>query len=388
MNVKIEKLVYGGEGLGHADGNTIFVPFVLPGETVTIRPVERKKKFVRGVLLEVTEVALDRVASVCPHFTACGGCHYQHISYEAQLKHKAEILRETLSRIGRVKWEDEIRTHASPPLGYRNRAQWRLQSGDPSGARHGAFGYNRGGSSTVLAIEQCPILAPSLEKVFLGLRGAIAAGEIPATLREIEAFINHDGERVLLNASFSEFSGAGQKLVDALRAAAPQAESILLHDSSKDRFELNGPGFISYQASGIPYRVGHLSFFQANRFLIDEMVAAVTSDETGSLALDLFAGVGLFALPLARTLSRVVAVEANEASTRDLRSNSDTAGVSLECVQQETERYLTQCKEVADLVVLDPPRAGAGAAVIQQLMRIAPKRIAYVSCDPSTLARD
>jgi len=386
MNLKIEKLVYGGDGLGHSEGNTVFVPFVLPGEEVSFRPIERKKKFVRGALTHVVTPAVERVQPVCPHFTVCGGCHYQHIPYAAQLTHKTQILRETLARLGRVQWEGEIHTHASPPLGYRNRAQWKVRWTIEGGAPRGIVGYNRGGSAAILPVEQCPILSPALHAALLGLRDAVSGGALPATLREVEAF--GDARSLLLNASFTEFEGNGRKLFDRLREAVPAAASILLHHTQKDSFQLDGPGFLHYSASGNSYRVGHLSFFQTNRFLVEEMLAQALAGEAGEVVLDLFAGVGLFSIPLAKHFSRTVAVEANEAAVRDLTVNAEAAGARIVTITAETANYLAGCKESPDLVVLDPPRAGLGSEAIASLRRIAPRRITYVSCDPATLARD
>jgi 23S rRNA (uracil1939-C5)-methyltransferase len=126
IELRIEKLVYGGEGMSHHDNHTVFVPFVLPGETVSVELLERRKKFIRGRLAGVTLPAPERVAPACSHFGVCGGCSYQHMPYELQLRYKSEILRETLSRLGRIVWDGPITAHASPPLGYRNRAQWKV----------------------------------------------------------------------------------------------------------------------------------------------------------------------------------------------------------------------------------------------------------------------
>ncbi len=128
MDITIEKLIYGGEGLGHHNGSTVFVPFVLPAERVSAEPVEQKKKFVRARVERVLDPSPERVVPRCPHFGVCGGCDYQHTPYESQLRYKTEILRETLGRIGRIEWPGEIVEHASPPWGYRNRAQWKVRS--------------------------------------------------------------------------------------------------------------------------------------------------------------------------------------------------------------------------------------------------------------------
>ena len=124
MDVTIEKLIYGGDGLAHHDGSTVFIPFVLPAERVAAVSVEQKKKFVRARVEKLLEPSPQRTLPPCPHFGICGGCNYQHIPYETQVQYKTEILRETLRRVGRIHWTGEIKAHASPPWAYRNRAQW------------------------------------------------------------------------------------------------------------------------------------------------------------------------------------------------------------------------------------------------------------------------
>ncbi len=383
MNVKIEKLVYGGEGLGHSEGQTVFVPYVLPGEVVAVRPTERKKKFVRGQLQHVLTAAPERTVAACPHFAACGGCHYQHIPYEEQLRYKSEILRETLWRIGRVQWEGEIRAHPSPPFGYRNRAQWKVR---PLGERP-AIGYFRGGSTALLPVEQCPILSPRLEHALGALRGLAANQRLPETLREIEVFVDERDEKFLVNASCTEFAGAPEELAEALRGL-PGAESVLLHESSRDRFELFGPGYIPYRVGDAALRVGHLSFFQVNRHLVEEMARVATEDASGGLALDLYSGVGLFTLPLASRCERVIAVESNEAAARDLQENLSAYSWHAQAVWADVEQFLAGHAERPETALLDPPRAGVPTAALDRLAEIGPPRMTYVSCDPATLARD
>lgn len=384
MQLKIEKLVYGGDGLGHCDGQTIFVPFVLPEEIVRVRPVEQKKKFLRARIEQIVEPSPERAVAPCPHFGICGGCNYQHIPYESQLRFKAEILRETLRRIGRMEWTGEIRLHPSPAFGYRNRAQWKAR---PAG--HGiSIGYMQAGSSSLVRVDSCPILSPRLEETLAALRVLGEAGELPATLREIEAFADSADERVLLNVSLTEFGVGPATLAEKLRSAVPHAESILLHESSRDRFELFGPGFLTYAAAGATYRVGHLSFFQVNRHLVEPMLQAVTANETGRLALDLFAGVGLFTVPLTRCFERVVAVESNAAAARDLEVNLEAAGAAAQVIHAPVEEFLKDFAEKPNLVVLDPPRAGVPPDALAALAALRPERITYLSCDPATLARD
>ena len=410
MDVTIEKLIYGGEGLAHYEGSTVFVPFVLPGERVEATPVEQKKKFVRARLDREIERSPERIPAPCPHFGTCGGCDYQHIPYEGQLQYKIEILRETLRRLGRVDWPREIKAHASPPWNYRNRAQWKVRPlGDHDGARAGnqaaiepvaesgapklGIGYFRANSTVLCPVQECAILSPLLLKSFLALRDAVASGTFPRTLREIEAFVDASDSKILLTATFSGFPSRASELAEQIRNIVPETETLLLFDPTRERMELSGPGFIEYETLGVKYRVGHFSFFQVNRFLVEDLVLAVSDgkepagERRNKLALDLFAGVGLFSVPLAKRFDRVVAVESNPAAGRDLESNV-RAGGSIEVRTADVEKFLERYKEKPQLVVMDPPRAGLEPGVIKRLVRIAPEQITYVSCEPPTLARD
>ena len=413
IELTIEKLIYGGEGLAHHNGATVFVPFVLPEERVSAQLVEQKKKFARARPERVLAPSADRVAARCPHFGVCGGCDYQHIPYEAQLKYKVEILRETLRRTGRIDWTGDITAHASPPWAYRNRAQWKVRpiaeaasgartketaAADDSAAGRMGIGYFAANSSALCPVEDCPIISPLLLKTLLALRRALAAGELPDNLREIEALADSDDSQLLLTAAFSGFPSRSAELADKFRVIAPETASLVFHDPAHDRMELFGPGFVVCGAGERSYRVGHFSFFQVNRFLAGDLAREVAeADASGSLALDLFAGVGLFALPLAERFKHVIAVESNPAAARDLEANIASASTesgrssrsrSVEVRVANVERFLSQFRGAPELVVLDPPRAGLTPPMIKHLVRIAPERITYVSCDPPTLARD
>jgi len=402
MEVTIEKLIYGGDGLARDDGSTVFVPYVLPAERVEAQPVERKKNFVHAGLAKVLSPSPERIPARCPFFSGCGGCHYQHIPYERQLVYKTEILRETLRRIGKIDWTRDIGIHASPEWGYRNRAQWKIRAAgrefDPGTRRDGAtgslgIGYFRSNSNSLCAVDRCDILAPPLYSALQSLQESVAAGKFPASLREIEAFAwtSDDGadSRLSLTANFSSFPARLDDLKLSFRAALPRLSSLVLYDERGDRMELEGPGFIEYELNGTVYRVGHFSFFQVNRFLAAELARTVVPQEpsAGKLALDLYAGVGLFSLPLANHFERVVAVESNPAAARDLEMNARGAR-AIQVRSQESESFLARYKEKPDLVITDPPRAGMSPALLARLAKISPRRLTYVSCEPPTLARD
>jgi 23S rRNA (uracil1939-C5)-methyltransferase len=402
MEITIEKLIYGGEGLAHHEGSTVFVPFVLPTELVDAAPVEQKKKFVRARLERIVTPSAERAAAPCPHFGVCGGCNYQHIPYEAQLRYKTDILRETLRRIGRIDWPGEIITHASPPWAYRNRAQWKVRpldeaynggaDGDAS-AEKLRIGYFRAQSTALCAVDDCAILSPLLLKTLLALRGALEKGELPHELREVEAFSGTADAKLLLTATFSRIPAGTADVAATLRRIVPESESLLFYEPSREKMELFGPGFMECTTASSKYRVGHFSFFQVNRFLIDELVHEVAEkEENGKRVLDLFAGVGLFSVPLAKRFSNVLAVESNPAAARDLEIN--TAGSSgrgngtVEVRTADVERFLEKYRDRPELIVLDPPRAGLTPGALKRLGRTSAARMTYISCDPPTLARD
>jgi len=383
LRVSIEKLVYGGDGLAHADGNTVFVPYVLPGEEVRAAPKSRKKKLVWTELLEVTSPARERAKAKCAHFQRCGGCHYQHIPAAEQLRLKEQILRETLSRLGGITWDGAISGHAAEPYGYRNRAQWAVRGGMPR-----ALGYYLPESSVILPIDECPVLSPRLASAFARLQDMARSGELPAGAQEIEAFADAADERIGVNIAFEKFPKPPGELAAAFRGVLPEIESLLLLDKKKNRFELTGPGYLIQEAAGFKYRVSHLSFFQVNRFLIEDLLNTVIANASGEVALDLYAGVGFFTLPLAKRFRKVVSVDANLAATRDLHANAEAAGVTITSHNEHAEEFLMKTELRPELVVLDPPRAGLGSAATERLAVLGATEIAYLSCDPSTLARD
>lgn len=403
MQVKIEKLIYGGEGLAHSNGATLFIPFVLPGEDVEVTVTERSRKFSRCQMDRVLSPSAERIKPACPHFGVCGGCHFQHISYEAQLRFKGEILRETLRRLGKLEWTRPITVHASPAFGYRNRAQWKirplrgnfphLRGHSGKGERCG-IGYFRAGSSLLCPVESCAVLSPKLSSVFDTLRRELANSAISREIQEVEAFADADDQKLLLNISASSLKGVQKTFGDNLRKEIPGVESVLLQEMAGEGMELSGPGFLKYKVAEKTFRVGHLSFFQVNRFILEDLARTVAmSAANGELAFDLYAGVGLLTAFLAGNFARIEAAEADPAAARDLESNSAANAKSISSHNLTAEAFLAQWNrkcaiEPPEVIVVDPPRAGLNPSVIQLLLEASAPRIVYVSCDPSTLARD
>ncbi len=289
LQLSIEKMIYGGEGLAHADGNTVFVPFVLPAEQVRATVRTRKKKLIHANLVNVEKASPSRVAASCPHFRVCGGCHYQHIEIGEQVRLKKEILRETLSRLGGMQWAGEIKEHTAQPYGYRNRAQWAYRDALPR-----AFGYFLPESAHILPIDQCPVLSPRLAETFLQLQELARGNSLPPGVLEIEAFADGADEKIALNVAFERFPGPPKALASKFKEALPALQSLLMLDQSKNRFELEGAGYLVQKAGGFEFRVNHLSFFQVNRFLVEDLLQTMVGGAKGGYALDLYAGVGFF----------------------------------------------------------------------------------------------
>jgi 23S rRNA (uracil1939-C5)-methyltransferase len=395
VQLTIEKAVYGGDGLArlpadeHGTGKSVFVPFVLEGERVEATVTEQKPGFARAELEAVLEASPARVSPQCLYFQRCGGCHYQHSSYKQQLEMKATILRETLQRTGKIELPCELRVHSSPPWNYRNRTRLKVQT-----VPEFALGYYRFRSHEFLPVEQCPISSPLISGAIGKISAWGSTEQLPVEIRELELLANATDDGVLVQAycalgtSRRGARGLAEKLINAMPEITGVAvfEQTTPHQNSEPRHLANfGESHIAYQTSKSSYRVSAGSFFQVNRFLIDELVDIVTAGAAGRVALDLYAGVGLFSVALARSFAQVIAVEASQTSYYDLRDN---APQEVKAVRATTEQYLQGASERADLVVADPPRGGLGERNVRNLVKMGAPRVTYVSCEPSTLARD
>jgi 23S rRNA (uracil1939-C5)-methyltransferase len=408
----IEKLIYGGDGLARlpADdrgrGKAVFVPFVLAGEKAKASLTEKKPGFARATVESVIEPSPHRIQPACPYFGRCGGCHYQHASYEHQLEIKKEILRESLRRTAKLDLPFDIEVHPSPPWNYRNRS--RLQVGVSPAF---AAGYFKLASHELLAVEECPISSPLINRGIASLWQSGRAGKVPEGVREVEFFANADDSQLLVDVGCArEARRAVVRLwAEELRAALPEIAGVVAFREANPGNQKAGPpeilvvvgaSSLTYQTQRAPYRISAGSFFQTNRHLTDELVQIVTERQSGELAFDLYAGAGLFSTALAGDFHRVVSVEASQTSSADLSYNRSSNG---EAVQTTAEQYLARAENSGrvgkssvlpqlvikpDLAVVDPPRSGLGERVARLLATLGAPRVIYVSCDPATLARD
>jgi 23S rRNA (uracil1939-C5)-methyltransferase len=396
------KLIYGGEALGHQAGRAVLVPRVLPGERAEVEEVRIAKGVVHARPLRILQAAPERIDPPCPYFGRCGGCQYQHLGPELQSANKREILLETLRRLGGIDWKGEIPLHAGPAWNYRNQAQFKIGR-QPGG--HVELGFFEPQSHRVFPIDTCLILSPCLNSVLAELRRPEWARGL-ADYREIELFADERDAEVMLTLRGEAASVEGEQLGHGLLERIRGVVCVALEsggagarrsrDSGRDahtasnHYRVLGKPALHYSVGGFSYRVSPGAFFQASRFLALELVSSVTAEAHGELALDLFAGVGLFSLPLARRFNRVVAAEANLTAAADLKANAEANGLSnLRAAGETTYDFLRRFAQAEpDLVVVDPPRAGVDAGSLKLLAALRPRKIHYLSCSPPTLARD
>ena len=357
----MEKLVYGGEGLARVNGQVMLLPYVLPGERLTTSPQRAKEGLLRGKAQEILVPASQRVIPRCEYFGHCGGCHYQHADYAFQLGQKQAILRETLQRLGGTNFDPEIHVISGEPWHYRNRIQLHFKNHET--------GFHRAGSHALCAIDHCHISSPVLVDVIRKLQAAARQPQWPEFLRSLEVFTNESD--VQLN------------IMDSVRPVAAR-----FFEWCATFLPSLASGAIVYPAAEHNFRISRGSFFQVNRFLTDALVAEVLRDSQGERAVDLYAGVGLFTLPLAQRFRNVEAVERGGPAHRDLEWNANQSGTSIQPVKASAEEFLRGLTDTPDLIVADPPRAGLGKDATAELLRLKAPHLTVVSCDPATLARD
>jgi 23S rRNA (uracil1939-C5)-methyltransferase len=349
--VTIEKIVPNGFGLAFAEGLTIFVSLAAAGDRLRVRLNQIKGKIAFAEIVEILAPSKERTEPPCVYFGRCGGCDFQQMDYDAQLRAKVAIVQDCLQRIGKINYAGEIKIIGSPkPFAYRSRAQWHLDT------RRNRIGYFRRNSHDVIDVETCPILTGELQNTLTSLRSELDWQSFWSERVEIEAASS--GEKVSVYSS---------EIVE------PTEE-------------------ISFTLGENRYFYDAQSFFQGNLFLVEALVETALEAASGKIALDLYCGVGLFTLPLARTFEKVFGVEASEKAIESARKNVENARLeNTEFFAQAVGEWLAEKAEdlsSIDFILLDPPRSGTEKETIEQILRLKPKQISYVSCEPSTLARD
>jgi 23S rRNA (uracil1939-C5)-methyltransferase len=345
IELVVEKLVSGGEGIGWYRGVPIFVPRSAPGDRLRVRVVERRPHYGRAEIVEILSPGEGRRIPPCPHFASCGACDLQHLAEEVQLRWKVAATKETLTRIGNLRLPEAQRIVEGKAWGYRLRTQLHIERGKAV-----EVGYFERRSHRLVSIESCPVLEPALESFVLSLQHRLR-GEVPRRLDVASG-------------------DAGTITCSPPVGSLPRGEIAVTVGADTLAFDAR-------------------TFFQAHRELLPQLVDSVVGKWSGESAYDLYSGVGLFALPLSKKYRRVLAVDGDRVAGRYARKNGRQGRIrNLDVVSAAVESWIKNLPEGADRVIVDPPRAGLPHQVREILAERRPSRLTYVSCHPAALARD
>jgi len=370
LTVKLEKLTYGGDAFGRlSDGRAVFIPFGLQGETVRACIVDEKRDHVRAELVELVEPSLKRIEPRCKHFGICGGCHYQHLSYPEQQIVKTGILRDQLTRLGKIENPPVLPIISSPcEWNYRNNVQFHLT---PTGK----LGYVDVHSRNIVPITECHLPENQLNDLWPMLDFEPGLG-----LEQVSLRLGLDGEIMLvLESDLSE-----------IPAMELEADLSVVHIAAGDTVILAGDDHLVISVNERPFYVSAGSFFQVNIEIAGKMVEYLLAHLPASpetTLLDVYCGVGLFSAFLAPRVGRLIGIESSSSACKDFTINLDEFG-NVELYEAPAEEVLPTLDVDPDIVIVDPPRAGLEKRALEALLALAPTLFAYVSCDPSTLARD
>lgn len=407
FEITIDRLAYGGRGVGRHNGLVVFAAGGAPGEVVRARATRVRRRFAEAEVVEVLSPSSDRVEPRCPHFGVCGGCAWQHVAYRAQAAAKESIVCESLTHLGGID-AAVIRpiVEAPSPWFYRNKMEFSFHP-------DGVLGLHRRGDwNRIVAVERCFLQSEESVALVRAIRGLVGqVGALPydpcghtGDLRSLVIRLGKrtgdllvgfvTGPRPLLQSG---------EFVRAVRAAAPSTtgvvRGVLSGDSDSAPLSavepLEGRPFLEEELAGLRFRVGLDTFFQTNTDQADSMIGYVLEQAgcgASAFTVDLYCGVGTFALALARAGGRVVGVELSQASIAAARANAALNAIDgADFVAGDARVVLPQLvaeRGRPDVLVLDPPRAGAGGKVMRKIGRSGARRVVYVSCNPTTLAPD
>ena len=361
--VEIERILPGGVGVAYAGERTIFVSLAAPGDLVRINIERTRGKLAFASIVEILKPSPVRVEPPCPYFGRCGGCDFQQLNYATQLETKVDIIRDCLHRITRLDQVPNIEIHPSPQeWRYRSRVNWQF---DPQTR---ALGYFERGSHRVCDVAECAVLVSELETTLEALRSEVKSGSKEILGTDIDVVAGDDGVSVS-----PVFGGPNERYPVA---TAPGSDSVRE---------------VSRKIGGETYYFSANAFFQINHGLLEVLIREATKSVRGGTAIDLYCGVGLFTLPLARRFDEVIGVESNRISAEFARRNLENTQLSnARVINARVDDWLQGYSRplTVDFLLLDPPRTGVEPTVIDGILALRPKQISYVSCDPATLARD
>ncbi|WP_093372278.1 23S rRNA (uracil(1939)-C(5))-methyltransferase RlmD [Tindallia magadiensis] len=406
--VTIEDLTHQGEGVGKVEGFPLFIPGTIPGDLVKVRVDKKRKNFGHASLVELIEPSEDRVESVCPYHHHCGGCQTLTLKYEAQLKYKDKKVRDAIQRIGKINKEIRPILGMKEPYRYRNKAQF------PIGLEDGetVIGFFQRGSHDIVSIDDCKIQHPFNKDVIKMLKKYIRENKVSiynektgkGLLRHLVTKVGFQSEEQMLILVINGESLPKEKeLIAQITQAFPHVKSIVINKNtkktnvimgSKNRV-LYGREYIVDTLCNLEFQISPHAFYQVNPIqteILYEQVVEMAALEGNETVLDVYCGIGTISLLMARTAEKVIGVENVEAAVQDARINAKRNHITnAEFHAADAEVFIPELamqKAKPEVVVVDPPRKGCDEAVLEAMVTLSPQKIVYVSCNPSTLARD
>ena len=388
VRVRIESVAYKGYGVARIDGKVVFVPYTMTGDEAWIEITEEKKTYSTARLNEIIKPSPGRVNPPCPYFGSCGGCQWQHIDYSIQVEQKKEILGETLKRLGGLNEIPPVGVVPSPkPYDYRIRVQWKVKGK--------AMGYYQERSHRIVDVEHCPISHPLVNQIIQNLRDQLDA---LSRMEEFEINISPEEGRGVLLFHPHSYDQRAEYFIKELLRSQPMLKGIAI--TRKDGHHLFGDPTLNFtipwsqerEKRELNLRISPGSFFQVNPEQNQRLVQTVLQfsevDQEGRV-IDLYAGAGNLTLSLAMEAREVLGIEENRMAFEDAQFNAERNGIkNCHFIQGRVEDvFLDWKREPPDLIVLDPPRTGC-KTILDQVVRLKPKKIIYVSCEPTTFARD
>ena len=382
MECYVDGISHTGEGVARIDGKATFIPFAIPGETVTIKIIETKKNFQRARLEEVITPSPDRIEAPCPYYFRCGGCSYQHISYARQLAFKRQVVKESLKRIGGIDIEVNQVIGMENPWRYRNKVEWHTgkESGQPT------MGYYINESRVLIGIDSCLLISQEMQDYSRYIKDHLEELRVPEDCEVILRQSSRNREMMLI------FKGAGAGDIDFAKMLNYQeVASIYSIDGGTPRLHF-GDQRLTDAIFDLKYEFSPQAFFQVNHTQTEKMVEIIKEFaqlRNSDTVLDAYCGTGSIALALAGSVRRVVGVESFKAAIKDAKMNVFKNNITnCKFIKGACEEIIPNLEELFDVVVLDPPRTGCKAELIQAIIKKSPRCIIYVSCNPATLARD
>jgi len=404
IDLTIDAISYGGDGVARHDGRVVFVPFAAPGDRVRARITETQQRFSRAELTEIRDASASRVEPPCPHFGVCGGCQLQHLSYDAQLKTKRQFVEDALTRIGRIP-DPGVDATLPAPAEWNYRHQIQVMTEVVQG--NVITGFRCAGSHRLVDIESCPIAHFTMNQALSGfhewavdhLQAICKPKDRTGWLRGMEARCSHDGAQVTVCLLASRFHGRDMRaLVDAVRrrTGTPVGAFFRTGERRKDQplvpsKRIDGASCLTADIDGSMLRFSADSFMQANLRATASLMNVVRERagiRDGMTVVDLYSGTGLFAAVAVQAGARVYTVENSPAAVEDARVNLPEEVTVLHTPATRGLQLLRERGISPDVVILDPPRAGCDSSSLKALTAISPRRMVYVSCDPATQARD